>query len=410
MKKYYLCLFFLIPILSVAQITLKGSLTTGNSGTDVWEYIDPNNGNVYAVIGGSGMSIIDVTDPTNPVQVEHLTSVPGFDVKVWENYVYCATGGGGDASIVDISDPTNAVEVATFPSAHNFFIDDRGYLYTSSPGVRIYDLNADPTNPNLLTTVGSEGHDVTVRGNMMIDCHGFSGTFLYDVTDPANPILLGSITDPDITYHHQGDFSTDGNYVYICDELGNHPQADITVWDISDISNPVKVDEVADGTATPHNLYVIDDFAYTSYYTAGLKIFDISDPSQLVLSDSFDTNSATGEGFSGAFGVYPSSATGNIYINDSSGVYIFGFDQLSVGDNTAIEFSMYPNPADSGVKINTPNTAIESVRVYSMFGQEILNLKDFSSTSEVEIDTTSLSSGVYFVQVNDSPAKKLIVQ
>jgi choice-of-anchor B domain-containing protein len=410
MKKIYFLLLCVLPLASFGQIVLKGSLTNGNSGTDVWEYIDPNNGNVYAVVGGNGMSIIDVTDPTNPVEVEHLTSVPGFDVKVWQNYVYCATGGGGNAAIVDISDPTNAVLVGTFPSAHNFHIDDRGFLYTSSPGVRIYDLNPDPTNPQFLTQVGSEGHDVTVRGNMMIDCHGFSGTFIYDVTDPANPNLLGSITDPDITYHHQGDFSTDGNYVYICDELGNHPQADITVWDISNIANPVKVDEVADGTATPHNLYVIDDFAYTSYYTAGLKIFDISDPSQLVLADSYDTSSSTGEGFSGAFGVYPSAATGNIYINDSSGVYIFGFDALSVGDNTAIEFSMYPNPANSNVKINAPGTSITSVKVYSMFGQEILSLSDLVTANSAHFDVSALSSGVYFVQVNDSPAKKLIVE
>ncbi|MCH7785662.1 MAG: hypothetical protein IIB06_09655, partial [Bacteroidetes bacterium] len=157
-------LFLFVPLLTFAQtITLKGSLTSGNSGTDIWEYIDQNNGNVYAIVGGNGMSIVDVTDPTTPVQIAHLTSVPGFDVKVWSHYVYCSTSGGGTGMIVDVIDPNNPQIVGSFPSGHNIFIDDRGYMYNSSPGVRIYDLNPDPTSPLFLTQVGNGGHDVTVR-------------------------------------------------------------------------------------------------------------------------------------------------------------------------------------------------------------------------------------------------------
>ena len=173
-------LFLLIPLFTFAQtITLKGQLTTGNSGTDIWEYVDEITGKVYAIVGGNdGMSIVDVTDPSSPVQIDLITSVPGFDVKVWSHYVYCSTSGGGTGFIVDIEDPTNAQVVGTFPSGHNIFIDDRGYMYNSSPGVIIYDLNPDPTSPLFLTQVGSGGHDVTVRGNLMIDCRGVSDKFI----------------------------------------------------------------------------------------------------------------------------------------------------------------------------------------------------------------------------------------
>ena len=313
------------------NITLKGSLTTGNSGTDVWEYIDQTTGNIYAIVGGNGMSVVDVTNPLNISQVAHLNSVPGFDVKVWSHYVYCSTSGGGTGRVVDVSDPTNPEIVGSFPSGHNIYIDERGYMYNSSPGVRIYDLNPDPTNPTFLTQVGNSGHDVTVRGDLMIDCHGGSGTNLYNVCDPANPVLLGSITDPTISYHHQGDISKDGNYLYICDELGSHPQADISIWDISDPSDANRVGEVADPNSTPHNLYVIDDYAYVSHYTAGFRVFDVSNPAVLALADEYDTSNSSGEGFAGAFGVYPSPATGNIYINDGSGVYVFGFSELEGG-------------------------------------------------------------------------------
>ncbi len=405
-------LILMAPMLAFSQtITLKGSLTTGNNGTDIWEYIDDATGKVYAIVGGNGMSIVDVTDPTNPVQVEHLPSVPGFDVKVWKNYVYCATGGGGTASIVDISDPTNAVVVGTFPSSHNFHIDERGYMYNAFPGVRIYDLNPDPTNPTFLVQVGSEGHDVTVRGNIMIDSHGSSGTNIYDVTNPATPILLTTITDPTITYHHQGDISTNGDYLYICDELGNHPDADISVWDISDLNNPVRVDDVADPNSTPHNLYVIGDYAYVSHYTAGFKVFDISDPSQLVLADEYDTNTATGEGFAGAFGVYPSPITGNIYINDDAGIFVFGFSELlGVDEETINNFSLYPNPATEIITINSPEFTLNEIELFDVLGQSIQSLNGLNAIGSYQLDLTDLSAGVYFVRINNAQTKRVIVR
>ncbi len=403
-------LLLLAPFFCFSQIVLKGSLTSGNSGTDIWEYIDDATGNVYAIVGGNGMSVVDVTDPTNPTQVAHLTSVPGFDVKVWQNYVYCVNGGSGTASIVDISDPANPVIAGTFPSSHNIYIEERGYMYASSPGVTIYDLNANPLAPQQIASVGSEGHDVTIRGELMIDCHGYAGTFLYNVADPANPTLITAINDSDITYHHQGDISTDGNYLYICDELGNHPQADISVWDISNPAAPVRVSNVADPNATPHNMYVIDDYAYTSYYTAGLKIFDISDPSQLALADEYDTSSATGEGFAGAFGVYPSPETGNIYINDGSGVYVFGFEVLGQDELETATVSIYPNPAQGQVNIVSEEEPVKKVEVFSILGKRIMQVDLTSQLQSHTLDISALNSGVYFVKVNDKKAQRLMVK
>jgi len=410
--KNFILVLFMLPFLGHAQsISLKGELLTGNNGTDIWEYIDPNNGNVYAIVGGNGMSVVDVTDPTNPTEVAHLTNVPGFDVKVWEHYVYCVTGGSGTASIVDIADPMNPVIVGTFPSSHNLFINDDGIMYASFPSLRIYDLNPDPLNPALLTVVGSEGHDATVRGDLLIDCHGFAGTNLYDVSDPSSPVLLSTITDPTITYHHQGEVSSDGNYLYINDELSNNPNPDISVWDISDRANPVRVSDFAD-QATTHNMYVIGDYAYVSYYTAGLRIFDISDPSQLVLADEYDTNPASGEGFAGAFGVYPSEITGNIYINDSDGVFVFGFDALaSVNDaDSGLSFVMSPNPANNRTVLSLDDDVVTSVKVHTMLGTLLFSEDIKNGSNTYELNLSGFAAGVYFVTINESRTKKIIVK
>ncbi|MCZ6776090.1 MAG: choice-of-anchor B family protein, partial [Ignavibacteria bacterium] len=188
----------------------------------------------------------------------------------------------------------------------------------------------DPTNPMLLWDDGTGGgHDAAVIGNRLVDFHGGSGTNIYDVSfsNPFSVQLLGSINDPAISYHHSGWTTENGRYLFICDELATHPTADITVWDINDPGNPQKVDELADPTATVHNLYVLGDFAYASYYSAGFRVFDVSIPNAVVMVGEYDTSPSSGEGFQGAWGVYPFAPSGNVYVSDrQNGLFVFQFN------------------------------------------------------------------------------------
>lgn len=308
---------------------------------DVWGYFDNARNREYAIVGfgifvsgpdpNSGIHIVDVTDPQNPVLVTTITTVPGFDVKVFQNFLYTVSGNDfGQGSILDISDPTNPQVVGSFPTAHNITISD-GYMYLEGPGLRIFNLNATPTNPNLVRTVNtSDGHDATVVVNTLYDFHGFSGfTNVYDVTDPENPDLLTSINPPFsiINFHHSGWPTEDGRFLFICNELATGSTADFTVWDISDLNNPTMVADFNDDTATVHNLVIIGNFAYTSYYNSGFRVFDVSNPREITVVDEFDTAPEPGGTFTGAFGVYPFAPSGNIYISDSlTGLHVFRFD------------------------------------------------------------------------------------
>ena len=319
------------------EIRLVGQLAIENENpnaisSDVWGYVDPNTGKEYALIGGLGqgagvMNIVDVSDPAVPVLTASV-DVGGFDMKVWKNYAY--TVGGGQGHIVDLSDPANPVVVGAFPSAHNIFIDDQGFLYLEAPGLRIMDLNAKPTNPTLVWSDSTQGgHDATVIGDRLYDFHGRSGTHIYDVTNRSAPQLLGSITLSSIQYHHGGWTTKDGAYLLLCDELSQDSTADITIWDVRDPSNPVLTAEIGDQMATVHNLYIVDDLAYVSYYTAGFRIYDISDPTAPRLVDEFDTAATEqGAGFNGAWGVYPFTPSGHIYVSDTAnGLYVFALER-----------------------------------------------------------------------------------
>ena len=358
MNRLWPALLFLVPILLLLgcdsggedddslEVTVErvGHLDPAAApftNSDVWGYVDPDTGTEYALIGGfgqdaPGLYIIDVSNPANPTLTSTVMEVPGFDVKVWQNYAYTVTGSGDapdapQGRIIDLSDPANPQVVGEFPSSHNIFIDERGLMYSEFPGLRIFDLRDDPTNPTLLWNDGvpADGHDATVVGDRLYDFHGTSGTRIYDVSDPANPLQLGEITFPQIRYHHSGWPTKDGRFLYVCDELANGETPDITVWDISRPDTPEMVAAITDTAATVHNLAIIDDLAYVSHYAAGFRVYDVSDPANPILAAEFDTEpDFAQEGFFGAWGVYPFAPSGNIYVSDrSNGLSVFSVRQ-----------------------------------------------------------------------------------
>ena len=94
----------------LSGLTLLGheEMTESFKVSDVWWYVDPNTNKEYAVVGDVSLqkiSLVDVTDPTNPFVAGVALGIPSFDVKVWDHYVYGCDGDfdGNDSRIVDIS-------------------------------------------------------------------------------------------------------------------------------------------------------------------------------------------------------------------------------------------------------------------------------------------------------------------
>ncbi len=137
MKKYLLSLlFFGASLLAQTNIELISNLNEYHSSgyNDIWGYVD-QSGTEYALLGvRSGTSIINLSDPANPVEV---TFIPGpqsvwRDIKVHGEYAYTVTeetGSGQGLQIIDLSQlPATATLVNTidtwFDRAHNIFIDN----------------------------------------------------------------------------------------------------------------------------------------------------------------------------------------------------------------------------------------------------------------------------------------------
>ena len=64
------------------------------------------------------------------------------------------------------------------------------------------------------------------------------------------------------------------------DELSQGNTADVTIWDIAQVDDPIMAATIADPGATVHNVSIVGDVLFVSYYTAGFRAYDVSDPTQ----------------------------------------------------------------------------------------------------------------------------------
>jgi hypothetical protein len=76
------------------------------------------------------------------------------------------------------------------------------------------------------------------------------------------------------------------------------------------------------------------------------------------------------------------------------------------GDASA-DFTFYPNPATSSITVELPKGAVK-INIVDINGKSVKSI-DTNGESKVQV-SLSLSSGVYFLNVDDANAKKLIVQ
>ena len=424
-------MLFAIGASSYAQdsITLIGKLSyTGIPIHDVNRYVDSATNIPYALLcaSTSGMRVINISNPSIPVQTGTISGggVNVVDVGTFKQYAYTVAENISSTSgrIIDLSNPAAPVQVGIFYGAHTVNVTPNGYMYLESPGLKIYNLNPNPLIPQLVYNDPScIGHDVNIVGNRLYDFSNNCGTRIYDLSQPDTAVFLGQIPSLGI-FHHSGYPSSDGNFLFVCDELSTPTENDITIWNISNPAAPILIDSFADATAYIHNFYIINNYAYVSYYRNGFRVFDVSNPLNIFIVDQYDTDSTlSGPGYGGNYGLHVFSPDGTILASDENkGLYIFKFSGLQTNikkdKNILDDIKIFPNPSNGNFFIeylSKDNEAV-NIKIIDILGREVYstNLKFQNiDTTKVEINTP-LKNGLYNIVLISSKgavSKKLII-
>jgi hypothetical protein len=218
-----------------------------------------------------GIIILDLADPAHPtIASNYWETLTGgvHNTFIDGDLVYAVHNGTADLHILDISDPTNPVQIGRWgvpahPTKylHDVWVEDGlAYLSYWDDGLIIIDVG------NGIEEGTAERPEYVGQFRYRYEYQGMT----YGNTHVAFPYTN----------------SAGNRYVFVGDEIfppdydiqdrESAPAGYIHVLDVTDIANPVEVAEYRIPGAGPHNIWVEDDVMYVAYYNAGLRAVSVS--------------------------------------------------------------------------------------------------------------------------------------
>ncbi len=360
----------------------------GYTCANIWGYAA--GGKEYALVGVSnGLAIVDITDPTQPVILEQITDGINSlwrEIKTYSTYAYITSEGldsnqKGGLGIADLSGlPNVPVPFQKYhgdgainddlKKVHALDVDEvEGYVYLYGPdaispkGIISLKLLPDPYNPTYAGQyTGSYVHDGYSNNGMVYGSHIFGGYFsIIDFTNKSNPTIIATQTTPN-SFTHNTWLSLDGNYIFTTDEKSNSYLAAYDISDPTDIQETDRIQTTPGSGSIVHNTYIWDHYAVSSWYKDGVTITDISRPSNIIQIARYDTYGGSGNGFEGAWGVYPYLPSQNILVTNIE-------ESVSGGGMGGVLYILAPsyvdacylegNVKDMNTNQNLPNVSVE---------------------------------------------------
>jgi len=346
------------------------------------------------------VQVIDVSNPLAPsltgfYLTEENYILQGVDLS-GDGYVYTCQYNETDETskivVIDVAtDPASPAEIGSYVEPDGVFkgitlSGDYAYIYAGWWPSRLIALDiSDPSSPSSIGECEANGdfYGLGISGNFVGISHGNSGFSLYDVSNPASPSQLGNYDTPyGVSWPHGTPIVVSGDYVYL---------EGLRIMDVSDPSNPFLAGEGGAGDAI--SIAISGRFAYCCCgWPRHFKIVDISSPTNPYLVASL--------GFPDDYQLFDVAVRGNY-------AYVSGVKQIS-GDSygylAVVDISNPMNPHIVGsydcpvISFNSGGIALSGDYVYLVVSDWSLYSDQSASLRIIDISnpTDPTEVGSYF--------------
>jgi hypothetical protein len=167
----------------------------------------------------------------------------------------------GQIALVNVANTTNTVSAVAVSG---------NYAYVVGAGLWIYDVS-NPANPIDVGYNSYGGIGVAVFGHYAYVASFNYGLLVIDASNPANPTLVGG--DNNVQYASY--VAVSGHFLYLTESGG------VDIYDLSNSPHPARVAQISDGYAnggTFRAVTVSDNYLYVANGGDGLGIHDVSNP------------------------------------------------------------------------------------------------------------------------------------
>ena len=341
---------------------------------------------------------IDLTSVTGSLQLQWKIAAVDADWDV-ENYtVYVATSN----TITALQASSTSFNESTLDGINT--LTTRTLDISSFIGQTIY--------------VGFRHHNVSDQFSIELDDVRVSATFDTSVQtdvntstpDQFNLLTSGLVYSTDVT---TGDIMTDidntSGFNYGCATVA--VSRDVATAGADAVAYNGGTDPAGYVTAKTFDITTANastsDAATINFYFTQAEISAWETATGNTINDLFVLNETTGEVVAVTNSTFGSDykLTANLSMG-IAGTYYFG-SQLAFLSNNDFELansiSIYPNPTVSvlNIKVDNQNDMPDSYKVYNMLGQLLIDNK-INNTSDLTIDTTPFSDGMYFIKISKS--------
>jgi choice-of-anchor B domain-containing protein len=383
-----------------------------------------DNGFCY-VVGGDGiggMSILDLSDPVNPVRTAYYTA-SGYihDIYVWNDTVVASTGYTEEYHLIDVTNKYSpqfisaSAPISGIYAHSGWMTENKRYFYgTDEFNVRdltVWDLqNRNSWNlvvPQWQLSNNSRIHNLYILGNYAHVSYYTSGYVVLDITDPTNPQFDGQYD----TYPQNNSSNYDGAwgcYPYL--PSGNTLISDMStgLWVLHfDGVVPVELTSFtaqASGnsvtlnwkTATETNNlgFEIQRNLTGEFVTVGFieGVGTTTEPHQYSYIDQNLDNGGY------EYRLKQIDYDGSAQYSDVVEVEVFSVTTLELKQN-------YPNPFNpsTNIKFNIPSSGYVNLSVFNLVGEKVKEIvNEILSEGEynLKFDASNLPSGIYIAKLS----------